>query len=195
MTPHSDSQPGSLPQSDCWEGRGLGRGKRGGCLGPEVQSKGGLGPLCLSGGGAQVCGAEAGAHWECRGAKGGSCTENEIRVLRRGCPQHHGATAAPLSARSWQPVGATHSSLVPAPGMDMSGISRRDPVGWRKCQGGMGGGVRVVTVHRVSREDHSEQVTFRPGRGSGHTGTWEGGTPGRGDRAAGPLPDCVPGTR
>ena len=38
----------------------------------------------------------------------------------------------------------------------------------------MGGGVRVVIVHRVSREDHSEQVTFRPGRGSGHTGTWEG---------------------
>ena len=59
----------------------------------------------------------------------------------------------------------------------------------------MGGGVRVVIVHRVFRADHSEQVTFRPGRGSGHTGTWEGGTPGRGDRAAGPLPDCVPGTR
>ena len=38
----------------------------------------------------------------------------------------------------------------------------------------MGGGVRVVIVHRVSREDHSEQVTFRPGSGSGHTGTWEG---------------------
>ena len=44
LTPHSDSQPGSLPQSGCWEGRGLGRGKWGGRLGPEVQSKWGLGP-------------------------------------------------------------------------------------------------------------------------------------------------------
>ena len=73
---------------------------------------------------------------------------------------------------------------------------RKYPIGWRKCQGGTGGGDRVVIVHRVSREDHSEQVIFGPGRGSGHTGTWEGGgTPGRGDRAAGPHSDRVPGTR
>ena len=85
----------------------------------------GAGPLCLSGGGAQVCGAEAGAHWECREAKGATGTGNEIRVLRRGHPQHHGAAAVPLSARSWQPVGATHGCLVPAPDMDVSGISRQ----------------------------------------------------------------------
>lgn len=73
--------------------------------------------------------------------------------------------------------------------------TRKYPVGWRKCWGGMGGGARIVIVHRVSREDHSELVTFGPGRGSGHTGTWEGGTPGGGDRAAGSCPDRVPGTR
>lgn len=60
-----------------------------------------------------------------QGGQGATGPGNEIRVLRRGHPQHHGAAAVPLSARSWQPVGATHGCLVPDPDMDVSGISRQ----------------------------------------------------------------------
>ena len=92
--------------------------------GPRCRARGGLGPLCLSGGQAQVYEAEAGARWECRGAKRGAGAGNEIHVLRRACPQHHGQLPHLLSAHSWPPVGATHHCLVPALSMDVLGISR-----------------------------------------------------------------------
>ena len=133
-------------------------------------------------------GAEAGACWECRGS-GYRRRKRDPRPQGGGPPAAPRAAATSLGARNQQHVGATHGSLVPStcglcPGPWHSAVSPGSPVlhscrgisrkvnilsRGEKCQGGMGAGVRVVTLHGVAREGHSEEVTFRlgPGRGRG----------------------------